>query len=102
MADYQPLDLSPFYNAGLSLYPKGPEPPLGEQQLHGLPFRIGEGDNCFVSLGATPVVVPVGRAVRRVLFAHALLESRIPEGEPVGFVVATYTFRYADGESIVV
>lgn len=100
MPDYEPLDLTPFRNAGADLYPTGVRPPLGEQQFHGLPFRVGEGAAAFVRLGAEPISVPVGRAARRVLFAHALLESGLMEGEPVGQVVATYTFRYADGEAL--
>ncbi|HTE17392.1 MAG TPA: hypothetical protein VK689_03295, partial [Armatimonadota bacterium] len=100
MNDYQPLDLSPFRNAGTELYPPNTAPPLGEQQFHGLPFQVGEGPQSFIRLDEAPVVVPVGQTARHILFAHALLESRLMEGEPVGRVVATYTICYADGERL--
>jgi hypothetical protein len=100
MRDYEPLDLSALRNAGLELYPGGRKPPLGEQHLHGLPFLLGEGERCLVRLGEEPIRVKVGGRATRVLFAHALLESKLMEGEPVGRVVATYRFHYEDGQSV--
>ena len=38
--------------------------------------------------------------VLQAAFAHALLESRIPEGGPVGVPAAHYVFRYTDGEEV--
>jgi hypothetical protein len=98
-ADYEPLDLSAHANAPVSLI--GGTPPTGSQELHGLPFRIGEGERAFVAFGPghheRSVVVPVGKSARNVLFAHRLLESKLLEGGPVGLVVAEYVCRYADG-----
>jgi len=109
MPDYQPLDLSSFCNAGPELF--GTETPaaVGEQIFHGLPFRIGaetDGGNRYIGFGSgerlevDPVTIPLGQTTRRVLFAHAALETRIPEGGPVGVPVAEYVFRYDGGEEI--
>jgi hypothetical protein len=93
--EYEPLDLDALRNAPASLLPG--EPPLGDQQLHGLPFRIGEGDRAFVAPSA-PVTIPVGRPARTLVFAHRLLESDVLKGGPVGVVVAEYVFRLAGGD----
>src|SRR3954469_1576609 len=109
MPDYQPLDLSSFCNAGPELF--GTETPaaVGEQRFHGLPFRIGAetaGGNRYIGFGSgerlevDPITIPLGQTARRVLFAHAALETRIPEGGPVGVAVAEYVFRYDGGEEI--
>ncbi|HWQ13261.1 MAG TPA: CehA/McbA family metallohydrolase [Roseiflexaceae bacterium] len=108
MKDYEPLDLGPLCNAGAALY--GPEatPPTGRTLLHGLPFLIGgeapDPARCFVALGPggaeAPLAVAVGATARHLLFAHALLDSRILQGGPVGDVVAHYSVRYADGEQV--
>src|SRR5207244_1211917 len=44
--------------------------------------------------------IPVSSTARHAIVAHALLESKLPEGEPVGRVIANYIFRYADGSQI--
>ena len=100
MNDYEPIDLTAFRNAGVDLYSPTAAPPLGAQQFHGLPFLIGEGSPCFIRVGENAVVIPIGRAARRVLFAHALLESEVLAGDPAGRVVAVYRFRFADGEVV--
>jgi hypothetical protein len=106
MQDYQPLDLSAFYNVGPEICGPGRAPALGMQTLRGLPFRIGEGERCLLAFGATaphrsePLAIPIGEAARRVLFAHVLLESHLHEGEPVGREVARYRFVYRDGEPV--
>jgi hypothetical protein len=104
MSEYQPIDLTRFCNVGTAFISPEARPPLGEQSFHGLPFAIGgDAARCFIGLGGEEglrgegVRVPIGQAVRRVLFAHALLESRVMEGEHFGRVVAQYIFRYADG-----
>jgi hypothetical protein len=55
-----------------------------------------------VALGSgaaeTAVDVPIGAAARHILFAHALLDTHLLEGGPVGDVVAHYAIHYADGE----
>src|SRR5262245_15297668 len=105
MEDYQPIDLRSLCNAGVALYGDKTQPPVGRVALHGLPFVIGgeapDPQRCLISLAAAevPVSVPIGAAARHVLFAHALLDSHILEGEAVGSVVATYVVRYVDGET---
>ncbi len=106
MVDYSPLDLSSLCNAGITLYGPKATPPLGAVSLHGLPFLIGgqvpDAERCFVGLGpavaSSGINVPVNTTARNVLFAHALLDSRLLDGETVGSVVAQYIITYADGE----
>src|SRR5437879_5488043 len=100
MEDYQPLDLSEFCNVGTSFISPEARPPIGSQTFHGLPFEIGgDASRCFVGIAGTEsgsgasVTVTIGQAARRVLFAHALLESRVMEGENFGRVVSQYLFR---------
>jgi hypothetical protein len=105
MNDYQPVDLSQFCNVGASFIKDGAEPRIGSQTFHGLPFNIGgekpDAARCFIGFNdhaGESVTVPVGTAARYVIFAHALLESRVREGESVGHVVANYLFRFSDGQ----
>jgi hypothetical protein len=107
LADYQPLDLRALCNAAAAVYGHAAAPaPIGNLSFHGLPFLIGgatpDPERCLIDLGAAsgPVRVPIGAAARQLLVAHALLGSRILQGEPVGAVVAHYTLRYADGEEL--
>jgi hypothetical protein len=124
MPDYEPTNLSHLCNAGAAFISSDARPPIVSQLLHGLPFAIGgDAARCFtgfggevgerpgtrgtqVGAGASPgrggarVTVPLGRTARRVLFAHALLESAVMEREKLGRVVAHYVFRYADGEEV--
>jgi hypothetical protein len=103
MPDYQPIDLGPLCNAGSAIYGPGKTPPTGQLTFHGLPFLIGgttpDPARCFVALGSADaaVGVPIGVAARHVLFAHALLDSRLLENAQVGEVVANYSIRYSDG-----
>jgi hypothetical protein len=105
MLDYEPVDLGSLCNTGIAIYGPTEQPPTGRMTFHGLPFLIGgaapDPARCFVGLGPgatdSTLTVPVGATARRVLFAHALLDSRLLEGAPVGAVVAHYTVRYADG-----
>lgn len=105
MGDYLPLDLQEYWNAGvelLGLAIGSAGPPLGEQQLRGLPFRLGaDPERCFVALGRgarpTALTIPVDQLARGVVFAHRLLESDILNGGLPGETVAEYVFRYADG-----
>ncbi|MCS6862464.1 MAG: hypothetical protein NZT92_19350, partial [Abditibacteriales bacterium] len=107
MKDYQPLDLTPFYNVGTSFISETAQPPIGNQTFHGLPFEIGsDAARCFMGfavedgLHPVPISVPIGTTARHVIFAHALLESKIDSGENIGYVVASYVFRFASGEEI--
>src|ERR671937_3156363 len=84
--DYQPLDLSQYRNGAASLV--GEDPPQGRQELHGLPFEIGEGDRAYLAFGpgvrTEALMIPVDTKARNVVFAHWLLESDVLEGGPVG------------------
>ena len=59
MKDYEPLDLSPFCNAGPEICERPPA--TGEQTFHGLPFRVGteEGKPCFLAFGPETSPAPV-------------------------------------------
>ena len=75
MKDYEPLDLTPFCNAGADLF--GEAVPTGDQSWQGLPFQVGAGgEHCLVAFGpghhASSLRIPVGRPARHVVFAHRL------------------------------
>src|SRR5262245_27293712 len=105
MHDYQSLDLTQFYNVGTMFIREGAELLMGRQMWHGLPFTVGgatpDPSRCLIGFGSeedTGPTIPVGAAVRYVIFAHALLESAVREGENIGRVVANYSFRFGDGQ----
>ncbi|MGH7863016.1 MAG: hypothetical protein ACREOS_12355, partial [Candidatus Dormibacteraceae bacterium] len=103
MPDYIPLDLSRFRDSGLAALKPGRYAPIGNQVLRGLPFAIGaDPDRCFLGFGSTlrqaEVEIPIGVAANSVVIAHRLLESGIPDGGPVGELIAEYVFRYQDGD----
>lgn len=105
--DYQTINLAPVCNSGLAFIRPNVRLTPGLQHYRGLPFRIGgeppDAERCLIGFAAddtNPRVVPIGAPAKNVLFAHALLESRILEGEPVGAIVAHYVVRYADGAEI--
>ncbi len=104
MTDYRPVELLSLCNAGVdALPPLEHEAPIGRQLLQGLPFDIGGAEpsprRCLIRCGAGsgPVTIPIGRACHTVIVAHALTESRLPAGGPLGRPAATYTFRSAGG-----
>lgn len=120
--EYQPLVLSAHCNAGIELYhpdnletdgtylqPLPEVPPVGLQTFHGLPFLIGDaettGTKCFLGFGrhdslySQAVEISVKRHARHVIFAHALLETDLWRGGPLGEVIATYVFHFVDGTS---
>ena len=121
--DYEPLGLAAHCNAGVELYhpdnlqfdgtylqPLPEAPPIDLQSFHGLPFLIGDAvgsaDKCFLAFGqarhlySQPTIIPVGRLAFHVIFAHALLETELWRGGPLGETVANYIFHYADGSRI--
>lgn len=105
MSDYAVVNLDAYYNTGVSFYEGAPQPLLGEQTLHGLPFRIGSSpQRCFIGFGAPELrsacSIPISNTAYYVIFAHVLLESRLFEGEPAGKVIAHYVFRYEDGVEV--
>jgi len=106
--DYEALDLSGLCNADASILGEGGRIPTGRQTYHGLPFQIAgeEGGKCVIAFGegvrTEPLSIPIEKAVRSVIVAHRLLDSRIYEGDPVGRVCADYVFEYEGGGSVVV
>ena len=106
MSAYQPLDIGSLCNAAAGIYASDELPPTGQTLFHGLPFQIGGADpdpqRCLIDLSSAvePVVVSVGASAHHVLFAHALLGSRILEGEDIGSVVAHYEVCYTDGDRV--
>ncbi len=103
-ADYTPLELEPYANAGPEIL--GPSAmPLGSQTFHGLPFLIGDtdgGKRCFLVLGPgdAPVSIGVGKRARYLIFAHRQLDSQLFAGGPMAELVAEYVVRYADGAEL--
>jgi hypothetical protein len=110
MADYEPIDLAGHWNASLRMFAGGRLPVVGDQVLHGLPFRIGTPDDeespCFVVLepGSRGATVPVRRRADRIVVAHRRLQPRGERDVPpsVGDVVAEYVFQAADGSETTV
>jgi hypothetical protein len=104
MNDYTPVDLAQVRNVGIQFNGSDAQAPLGSQLFHGLPFQVGDDPaRCFVGFdeqSQDSVSVPVASAARHIIFAHALLDTRIPEGDTVGKVVAQYAVRFDDGETI--
>ena len=103
MRDYTPIDLSELCNAGPADLGDGPPITPGPRMIHGIPFLAGAEDRLVIVVGGetvTEVAIPLRIAAKSLVFAHRLLESRIPEGDFVGRLCATYVVRYADGEEI--
>lgn len=117
--DYEPIPLHLYCNAGVELYrlehlsregtylqSLPTVPPTGRQIFHGLPFQIGSENGegpCFIAFGPGGLlevarVLPVGKTARHVIFAHAVLDTRLWQGGPLGVEIARYVFRYADGQ----
>ena len=104
MKDYQPLDLSALCNAGLDVLNEEASVSIGEQTLRGLPFLVGSSesvpaDNCFIGFDSKreSVTVPINQSARRVIIAHALLESELSEGGALAKPIADYVFRVSGG-----
>ena len=77
MKDYQPLDLSELYNAGLDVLNEEMSVSIGEQSLRGLPFVVGSSDseradNCLIGFDAKceSMTIPINQSARRVIIAH--------------------------------
>jgi hypothetical protein len=115
--DYIPLDLSGWCNSPASAIGGDGPAPVGQQTFRGLPFQIGPADGSDpsvlilgggagavaaegVAAATTAPEIPVGRSARWLIFAHALLESEVYAGGPIGRVVAEYVVQFAGGEAI--
>ena len=101
--DYRPLDLSLLYNRPTALLEDPHEVELGERILHGLPFRFADPDAvCSLLLlekegPESMVTVTMNCRAKWLIFAHAVLETDLYEGSPVGMPCAKYVIHYADG-----
>ena len=112
MADYEPLDISQWCNAGLAVLGDGADhsdrdQAIGAQTFRGLPFLVGgdgadPGRDCFVAFDSPGegVTIAVNRPAHRIVFAHTMLETRVPEGGPLGIQVAEYVFRLSGGSEV--
>lgn len=108
MPDYQPLDLSAVCQADAAIFKGSTAPRVGAQSFHGIPFQIGSGSPGappFIGFNTTPaplnatVVIPVATPANHVLFAHTVVDSRIPQGGGVAHTVANYHFHLSNGRS---
>ena len=105
MQDYEPLDISRSCNSGPEILGSGAgDMETGLRSFRGLPFMIGGlaggiGGSSFIapSPNGGSVFVPVGKAAKKVLFAHALLETKLAEGGKLGEPVAVYVFYLSSG-----
>src|SRR5438876_8050388 len=101
---YRPIDLAAYCNAGSELLGPGQTPVLGQQQLRGLPFLIGQAPKAFVALGPDiseePMRIALDASACTVVIAHRLLGSNLQRGGQVGELVAEYVFRLADGTEL--
>ncbi len=103
MNDYEPLDLSQYYNAGIETLGEEASADIGEQQLRGLPFLVGsDASRCFVSFegGKETVRIPVGQQAHRVIFAHRLIATAFPTTGRLGVPVADYVFHLTGGREV--
>src|SRR5262245_56187831 len=101
--DYEPLDLSAHCNSPASAVGSDRLPATGDLLLRGLPFTVGAGEsNVFACLDgrSEALSISVGRLAKRVIFAHAMVESELHDGDPVGREIARYALVYADGRRV--
>jgi hypothetical protein len=103
--EYAAVPLDEAANAPLDLIPEPARPPgAGPLPLRGLPFALGpQAHRCLVHLGeggAGEVELTLGLSPRHLVFAHRLLSTRIPEGDPPGRPVAELVFTYEDGGQV--
>jgi hypothetical protein len=104
MIDYEPVDLSAFYNVGVEVLGENAKPAIEEQTFRGLPFQIGDDKAAFIALHGTDtaVTIPVGKPIKTLVVAHRLLDSQIIEDGLVGAPVADYEFKLDGDRQIVV
>ena len=105
MNPYEPVPITDLCNVPADV--AGPETPnlLGAQDFRGLAFAVGDpARGTIAQFGpgghSAPRTLPVGRAVRTLTFAHALLDTAIAHGGAPGGEVGSYTFVYENGTRI--
>lgn len=95
MSDYEPVDLTPWCATPADAIPGRPIS-LGPGLLRGFPFLIGSLEkDALVALraGDQPLTIPIGIHSHRVLVAHRLSSTDLPQGGALGLLVATYEFN---------
>lgn len=99
MVDYEPVDISGVTNTPLSMLGQDSGAVAGPQSFRGLPFVVGgDGEDTLISLGTGGgISIPLGSTARRVIFAHRLMETKVPQGGPLGVDVADYVLHYVGG-----
>ena len=112
MVDYEPIALGRLCNVAASFTkPHLADPALGSQTYHGLPFTIGPerpragGGRCLIGFDdksglADAITIPIRRTGQWLIFAHALLQTDLWRGGPVGEVVAHYVVQYSGGRTL--
>jgi hypothetical protein len=105
-ADYEPVPLSNWCNAGPDVLPAGGPAPVGGQTMQGLPFVIGDPGApnrprfIVVRAGGDGVTVPIGRPAHSIVVAHRELERVRADGAGAGTPVVRYVFRLRGGRRL--
>ena len=104
MRDYQAIDLQHFTNGYDELAIPGAEFRLGRVALRGLPFLFDEdgGRTRVVHLvpgQRTTIPIDVRDSCRTITFAHRVSSAAGPTLSVLGREVASYLFKYSDGET---
>ena len=106
MNEYEPLDISKWCNTDAGVLESSDDVQLGRQSFRGLPFLVGpeHGDsvaNCYIGMDGSDVAltIPIDSKAHRVIFAHRLLETDLPEQGPLGNQAAEYVFHLSGGRT---
>ncbi len=106
MADYEPVRLSAWCNAGPDVLPAGRPAPVRRLTMQGLPFVVGDPDLpggpafIVVQAGGDGLAIPIGRTAHSVVVAHRQLERIKADGSGVGMPVARYVFTLRGGRRL--
>jgi hypothetical protein len=95
---YEPVALDGLRNRGTTLFDDPETVTTGTNTLYGLPFDFGDRDAAVLLVQAgDEAAVPLGGHCRWLIIAHALYETDLYDGAPVGQDCGAYTWRYDDG-----
>jgi hypothetical protein len=102
MSGYAPITIASLSHTDHTMVNLETPFPVGIQTWHGLPFEVGDGNGKVAGfgegLGMENGIIPVGKAVTHILFAHRLIDSGIPKNEGLGVACADYVFHFKDGQ----
>ena len=104
MDDYEPLNLSQIYNAGVAILGPKVNAKIGRSHFRGLPFEIGnDPKRCYIAptSNGEAVKIPVSKPAHQIIFAHRQLHSDLDDGGPVGKLIATYVICMQGGDQII-